>query len=106
MVSPVAFRITLPAEYGRVHPVFHVSYLRPHIGPVPPLPLAPLPLDDTAAGEYEVEDILDYRLSRTGPEYLVKWLGYPVFESTWEPAANLTNCPDILAAFKARKGLV
>ena len=78
-------------EYGRVHPVFHVSYLRPHVGPVPPSPPAPLPLDDDAAGEYEVEDILDSRSCRSGPEYLVKWVGYPVFESTWEPVAHLAN---------------
>ena len=49
----------MPAEYGCVHPMFHASYLRPHYGPAPPLPPAPLSLDDVAAGEYEVEDILD-----------------------------------------------
>ena len=86
----------MPAEYGRVHPVFHVSYLRPHLGPAPPLPPALLPLDDVATGEYEVEDILDSHLGHSGPEYLVKWLGYPVFESTWEPASHLANAPDIL----------
>ena len=55
-----------------------------------------LPLDDSAAGEFEVEDILDSRLGQSGPEYLVKWLGYPVFEAMWEPAAHLANAPDIL----------
>lgn len=51
--------------------------------------------------EYEVELILDKRgKSRTGPaEYLVKWKGYHVKESTWEPAANLTHCPQALAQF-------
>ena len=86
----------MPAEYGPIHPVFHVSYLRPHIGPLPPCPPPPLPLDDEAAGEFEVEDILDSRLGRSGTEYLVKWLGYPVFEAMWEPAAHLANALDIL----------
>ena len=86
----------MPEEYGRIHPVFHVSYLRPHIGPVPPCPPSPLPLNDNAAGEFEVEDILDSHLGHFGPEYLVNWLGYPVFEATWEPAAHLANAPDIL----------
>lgn len=36
-------------------------------------------------------------------EYLVKWAGYPVFESTWEPEANLANCPSVLEAFLARR---
>ena len=48
------------------------------------------------AGEFEVEDILDSRLGRSGTEYLVKWLGYPVFEAMWEPAAYLANALDIL----------
>lgn len=104
VISRVAFRVDLPVEYGRVHPVFHVSYLRPHVGPVPPQPPAPLPLDDAAAGEYEVEDILDSRLGRTGPEYLVKWVGYPIFESTWEPVQHLANAQDILSSFLSRRG--
>ena len=64
-----------------MHPVLYVGYLWPHQGPAPPLPPAPLPLDDVAAGEYKVEDILDFHLGLSGPEYLVKWLGYAVFES-------------------------
>ena len=76
--------------------MFNVSYLRPHVGPVPPLPPAPLPLDDPAAGEYEFEDISDSHLCYFRPKYLVKWLGYPVFESTWEPASHLAIVPNIL----------
>ena len=79
-----------------MHLVFHVSYLWPHLGPTPPLPPAPLPLDDVAAREYEVEDILDSSLGHSRPEYLFKWLGYPVLESMWEPASHLANAPDVL----------
>ena len=79
-----------------MHPVFHVSYLWPHLSPAPPLPPAPLPLDDVVAGKYEVEDILDTRIGYNGPKNLVKGLGYQVFKSTWEPASHSANAPDTL----------
>ena len=50
--------------------------------------------------EYEVEDILDLRVTRRGRgarrEFLVKWRGYSLFDSTWEPEGNLTHCTDIM----------
>ena len=54
-------------------------------------------------GEYKVEDILDHhshgRSRLLCIESLVKWHGYSVFESTWEPEANLTNCARTLASY-------
>ena len=96
IISRVAYHINLPEEYGRIHPTFYVSYLCPHIGPIPPCPPPPLPLDDEATGEFEVEDVLDPRLGHSVTKYLVKWLGYPVFKAMWELAAHLANAPDIL----------
>lgn len=32
---------------------------------------------------------------------MIKWKGYPVEESTWEPESNM-NCPAIVARFKAK----
>ena len=66
------------------------------LGNSPPLPPAPFPLDNTASGEYEVNDILDSCLGHFVPEYLMKWLGYPVFETMLELASHLANVPDIL----------
>ena len=34
-----------------------------------------------------------------GVKYLVKWLGYPVEENTWEPWQNLTNVALLLWDF-------
>ena len=66
-----------------------------------------LPADDQ--GEFEVEDLLDHRTCRRGSasglEYLVKWKGYSVFEATWEPTLNLTNCSEVLSAHMQRRGL-
>lgn len=35
--------------------------------------------------EYEVEDIVDVRIVKNKPKYLVKWKGFPDSENTWEP---------------------
>ena len=86
----------MPVEYRRVYFVFHVSYLPPNLDPAPPLLSVPLPLDGIAASEYEVKDILDSQIDHSGPKYLVKWLGYPVYESVWEPASHFANTPVIL----------
>ncbi|XP_024542312.1 chromodomain-helicase-DNA-binding protein 2 isoform X1 [Selaginella moellendorffii] len=56
--------------------------------------------------EWEVESILEDRLAcggRRGREYLVKWKGYSVQESTWEPRANLTHVSRLLKEFINRK---
>lgn len=60
--------------------------------------------------EYEVEDILDFRVVPiynykkrkyfNEKQYLIKWVGYE--ETTWEPESNLEHCPKILKAFKKR----
>ena len=60
--------------------------------------------------EFEVERVLDQRQVHCGcvwvDEYLVKWVGYGLFEATWEPSAHLANAPTALADFLAtRDGL-
>ena len=50
--------------------------------------------------EYEVETILDKRRRYNREEYLVKWLGYPVYDSTWEPLANLANARQAVDDFE------
>ncbi|GAW11714.1 hypothetical protein ANO14919_010640 [Xylariales sp. No.14919] len=53
--------------------------------------------------EYEVELILDTRKKSGTTEYLVKWKGYHVSDSSWEPAANLTHCARALKEFRSGK---
>ena len=60
--------------------------------------------------EFEVERVLDHRRVHRGhvwvDEYLVKWVGYGLFEATWEPSAHLVNSLTALADFLAtRDGL-
>ena len=39
--------------------------------------------------KYDVEDIIGHRITKGLDEYLVKWLGYPSTENTWEPIVNI-----------------
>ena len=54
---------------------------------------------------FEVERVLDHHRVHRGhmwvDEYLVKWVGYGLFEATWEPSAHLANAPTALADFLA-----
>ena len=84
--------------------MFHALQLKPAVGyDGSTANAADVPVFRPAAdesGEYEVEDILDHCSHGHGcTEYLVKWRGYSVFESTWEPEANLTNCAHTLALY-------
>ena len=58
IISSVAYRISLPEEYGHIHPVFHVSSLRGHHGPPPSHPPPIFPVVDSYLPEYKAEDIL------------------------------------------------
>ncbi|CDJ35022.1 uncharacterized protein EMH_0023410 [Eimeria mitis] len=56
--------------------------------------------DGTPTDIYEVDYNLDQRGSDEDIQYLVKWRGAPEDRATWEPAANLTNCPALLRAWR------
>ena len=92
---------------ARLHPVFHASLLKPYRSDGTYRPPPPVLLED-GSEEYEVETILSHRdralpnSTRTVREYLIKWQGYPHEHNTWEPATNLTNCPDVLNAYLAQ----
>ena len=103
-ISEVAFRLTLPAELSRIHPVFHVSLLRPV--PTSELegrivaPPGPVNLEED---EFEVSEVVDSRIRGKTLQYRVKWKGYENHqqEYTWEPALNLAGLTDTLDDFHA-----
>jgi hypothetical protein len=86
-VSPVAFKLKLPDHY-RIHPVFHVSLLKAYEKGEGKIEVPPA---EWISGRqyYEVELILDSRVRRKKREYLVKWKGFPFYDSTWEPSEHL-----------------
>jgi hypothetical protein len=109
-ISPVAYKLELPPDL-RIHPVFHVSLLRPYQDPTkiqhrtlgtPPPPA--ITIEDHQ--EYEVEQILDQRTRFRRQEFLVKWVGYPDHDATWEPESNLKNAAESIQEFLASRTLL
>jgi hypothetical protein len=97
-VGTHAFKLELP-ESVTIHPVFHVSQLKPFIpSAVEAVPTQPPPVyADRRGGIFVVEAILGKRKYRGRWQYLVKWDGYDDSENTWEPASNLQHLVGDLA---------
>jgi hypothetical protein len=88
-VGAVAYKLDLPAS-SRVHPVFHVSQLKPCVGPGTPVS-STLP---AAASLFQVPvQVLRRRVRhlhhRTIPQGLIHWSGAPEDEATWEDLDEL-----------------
>lgn len=101
-LSPLNYELALPTHWHLSTNVFHVSKLRPFINDPSTasntLPPPPTLISDHL--EYEVEKVLDSRLShRKGLEYLVKWKGYGREDNSWEPAKNLQNARVAISLF-------
>ena len=111
VVSSVAYELELPASMSRVHPVFHVSKLRPYrdgssaFPDRQQLPVRPGPdvLPETGEQAWEVERVVGKRRVRGRVQYLVLWKGYPEHERTWEPAGNLRHAAEAVRAFEAQE---
>ena len=51
--------------------------------------------------EWYVEKIINKRTKKNRIEYLVKWEGYPEWESTWEPLSNLNHAKEAVAEYES-----
>ena len=104
VISATAYKLDLPVTM-KIHPVFHVSLLKPYklsteFGcPMPP-PAIIIPDDQE---EYKVEAILDKRILRKTPQYLVQWKGYPLHDATWEPTNYLNNAQQKIKDFESMR---
>ena len=98
-----AYRLDLP-ENMKVHPIFHVSLLRPaaHESDYLPGQLNPPPEAVEVEGELEwtVDSVekLRYNRRRRYHEYLVRWTGYE--ELSWEPATEMKDTEAVLLFHK------
>jgi hypothetical protein len=109
-VGEVAYKLNLPIDMikNRVHPVFHVSLLKPYVISerfIDREQLRPPPEEFSVDQEpkWEVEKLLKKRIRRRKSEYLVKWKGYPIYEATWEPEGTLlSDIPELIKKFNSK----
>ena len=76
-----AYELELPKSYGRIHSTFHVALLEPYQRREG----VELPKAVEIAGEeeWEVERILDARVTHKKRMYLVRWKGYTRDNDSW-----------------------
>lgn len=115
VISANAYELELPPTL-KIHNVFHISKLKAYIESdvsLFPSSLRSFPdsrphpdIQNDGTEEYEVEEIREKRIRIYGRgrriEYLIKWKGYPEYEKTWEPLANLSHAKRKIAEFEAR----
>ncbi|KAJ9070213.1 M-phase phosphoprotein 8 [Entomophthora muscae] len=63
----------------------------------------PPPIQTNCGEEYEVKYIHGNQTHYQKPQYYVKWRGYPLEESTWEPLSNLTNAQEAVQLYLNKK---
>ena len=97
-ISDNNYRLSLPATMRiRTH-VFHISLLEP--APRDARLATDVEVEDEEE-EWDVEDILDSRITDGQLQYLVKWLDFGPEDNSWQPATNL-QCPEKLKEFHQR----
>ena len=92
-MSRAAYELKLPDAWS-IHPVFHVSLLKPWRESTwsSPVDLQPADIEPETRQTYTVERILRWRKVQMGRrrvwEFLVTWHGYPLEEAMWIPEQN------------------
>ncbi|GJR70322.1 putative nucleotidyltransferase, ribonuclease H [Tanacetum coccineum] len=85
-VGPVAYKLELPPE-SRIHPIFHVSMLKPAHGPIS-ADIAPLPITKDWEIDIRPYSVLAHRwvyeAGKQVLELLISWCDRPQEEATWE----------------------
>jgi hypothetical protein len=108
-------KLLLPSQLlsSRTHDVFHISKVKHFITSEREFPGRvqldrPLPVVIVDGEEYfEVESLVAKRQIRKGRkskivQYLVKWEGYDMSESTWQTEDDLVNVPEMIQEYEQR----
>ena len=56
----------------------------------------------SSSKSYQVEKIINCKYFHNKKFYLIKWLCYPINQSTWEPKSNLKNIKDLIDDFESK----
>jgi hypothetical protein len=109
VVNNNAYELDLPPQL-QIHPVLNVSRLKqyrdghaafPARSSVDERPPPEVVLED-GAPVFEVESIIAKRGAGARTRYLVKWRGYPHWESTWEPLSSLKSARGAIADYETQ----
>ncbi len=105
VLNPVAIKLRLSCQLRRVHPVFHVSCVKPVVRAPTRPPLPPPPIDKEAS-IYRVRKLLDFRPRGRGHQFLVDWEGYDPEERRWIPARDVLDRSLIEDFYRSRQAPV
>jgi hypothetical protein len=109
VVNNNAYTLELPSQL-QIHPTVNITRLKeyqdgrtefPSRLPIHARPAA-VASADNGAPAWEVEKILAKRGVGSRLQYLVKWTGYPIWESTWESKANVDGADEAIAEFNTQ----
>ena len=97
--GPVAYRLDLPTEW-KIHPVFHVSLLKPYRSDTRYKAPTPSSFRD-GIPQWELDQILKHRQKGTaqGKEYLVAWKGFGPEYHSWMSEAALQDTKTLLSIY-------
>ncbi|KAK6927639.1 Chromo domain [Dillenia turbinata] len=109
-IGNAAYKLKLPNRL-KVHPVFHVSFLKPYhedLSGEERHTAVKAPPNIQEQFEKEVEEVLNHRVIKYGrstrrQEYLVKWKGEPLEDATWEKDKTLWQSEDKIKEYRRNR---
>ena len=86
-IGQVAYKLELPPD-AQIHPVFHISQLKPYTQDYTPVYDTLPVLTDLEAADTVPRAILELRMVKKGnaaiPQVKLQWVGLPNLMTTWE----------------------